>query len=143
MRLQFVRALGALAILTLSLGCAKYFTGKYLDGVATNRSNVQQLRLAMSRAEVVAKMGEGEIVRYERIHLLNPWRSEAFFLRDEHNTRVEILYYLTEPQVKWGTLREEEITPVVLENDLLVGWGWSYLRRNTDRYGISTPHEQL
>ncbi len=38
--------------------------------------------------------------------------------------------------------QDDELIPVVLENDRLVGVGWSYIRRMTDRYGIPAPLEQ-
>jgi len=126
--------------LAVSAGC----TGKarYQAAVSANRSHVHQLQLGMSSREVATVMGEGELVTYRRIRLSNPWRSESFLLRDGGKTRVAILYYVTEPQRRWRTAEDRELTPVVLEDDEVVGWGWSYLRRNTDRYAISVPLEQ-
>ena len=129
-----------LTFLFMSASCASKTA--YQDAVSANRNNIQQLQLGMSGAGVARVMGEGELVSYRRIRLSNPWRSEAFILKDEGKTRVRILYYLTEPQRRWRTAGDGELTPVVLENDQVVGWGWSYLRRNMDRYAISVPLEQ-
>jgi hypothetical protein len=85
-------------------------------------------------------MGEGEVIRYKKIHLVDPWRSESFSLVD--GTVVLILFYVTEPPRKYYRAEDHELTPIVLENDEVVGWGWSYLRRNLDRYQVSTPQEQ-
>jgi hypothetical protein len=96
----------------------------------------------MSSNDVNTVMKEGVLVTYRRIRLSNPWRSESFLLRDDGNTAVAILYYVTEHQRRWRTAEDHELTPVVLENDKVIGWGWSYLRRNMDRYAITTPLEQ-
>jgi len=96
----------------------------------------------MSSNDVAAVMRDGVLVTYRNIRLFNPWRSESFLLRDDGNTRVAILYYVTEHQRRWRTVDDQELTPVVLEEDKVVGWGWSYLRRNMDRYAISVPLEQ-
>jgi len=128
------------ALLALSVGCAG--KTRYLNAISDNRNNIQRLQLGMHGKEVADIMGEGERGTYRGSRLTNPWRSEAFALQDGRETQVEILYYVTEHQRRLRTATDRELTPVVLENDQVVGWGWSYLRRNLDRYGISTPLEQ-
>ena len=85
-------------------------------------------------------MGNGEVVSYKRAHLVDPWRSECFFLTD--GTDVCLLLYLTQPPRVPYTPDDYDLLPVVLENDRVVGWGWSYVRRKTDRYRVSVPKEQ-
>jgi hypothetical protein len=94
----------------------------------------------MSTADVRGVMGEGESVRYKKLHLVDPWRTESFRLTD--GTGVLILYYVTAPPPKVYNTTNSELTPIVLENDQVVGWGWSYLNRNMDRYQVSAPKEQ-
>ena len=109
--------------------------------VSQNQQALQELQLGMSAAAVRSVMGQGEIVRYKKTHLVDPWSSESFTLVD--GSDVLILFYVTEPPRRYYRAEDHELTPIVLENDRVVGWGWSYLRRNTDRYRISTPREQL
>ena len=46
------------------------------------------------------------------------------------------------PQRETSKAEDQSLTPIVIENGVLKGWGWSYLRRNTDRYGVTSPMEQ-
>ena len=80
------------------------------------------------------------MVQYKKLYLVDPWRSEAFGLVDGSN--VLILFYLTQPPRKYYHAEDHDLTPIIIENDQLVGWGWSYLRHNTDRYHIETPKLQ-
>ena len=85
-------------------------------------------------------MGDGDVIQYKRIHFVDPWRSESFQLAD--GTHVLILFYLTQPSRRYSTPQDRALTPIVLENGMIAGWGWSYLRRNTDRYGVEAHKEQ-
>lgn len=135
-----MRLLSVVLALLLS-GCSTYYYGVYRKAISENQQGLQELQLGMSSAQVLSFMGKGEIVRYKKIHLVDPWRSESFDLVD--GTNVLILFYLTQPPGEYySRIEDQELSPIVFENDELVGWGWSYLRRNTDRYGISTPREQ-
>ena len=136
------RALILAALLVFApAGCmSSIYVGRYRDGISQNQQSLQQLALGMTGGEVTALLGEGEIVQYRKILLVDPWRSEGFALAD--GTPVRILYYLTQPPQKYYAPDEADLTPIVLENDTLVGWGWSYLRRNTDRYQVESPQLQ-
>jgi len=54
-------------------------------------------------------------------------------------TNVTVLYYVTDGY-QWHAWSEQRVlTPVVLENDRVVGWGWEYLERNHARYFAPDP----
>jgi hypothetical protein len=133
---------GAILLLMLValFGCSAHHAGKYRDAVAANRIGIAKLRFGMTESEVRSLMGNGEMVQYRKINLVNPWRSEAFLLAD--GTPVRILLYVTEQQRRYRTAEDHELTPIVFEGDQLVGWGWVYIERNTDRYRVSAPPEQ-
>jgi hypothetical protein len=135
-----VHTFAAILGLACLSSCGSYNMGQYRDAITENQQSVQRLQLGMSGAQVRSALGEGEIFRYKKLQLVDPWRSESFVLVDGKS--VAILYYVTQQPRSYGRPDEEALTPVVLENDRVVGWGWSYLRRQSDRYGISTPHEQ-
>lgn len=133
--------LATVAILLVSLvSCTRHYFEIYRDGISQNQQAVQELSLGMSGADVRSTMGDGEIVRYRKLLLVDPWRSESFSLADESD--VLILFYVTQPPRKYYRPEDDSLTPIILENDRLVGWGWSYLRQNHDRYRISTPQDQ-
>jgi hypothetical protein len=86
----------------------------------------------MSKAQVLQTMGT-ENYKY----LTNPYRTENFAARD--GTRIEILYYATADRSNDRSFLGDELTPIVLEADRLVGWGWSHLKGNAERYNNPPP----
>ena len=46
------------------------------------------------------------------------------------------MFYQTETRKADGAIADNELTPIVLEDGRLVGWGWIFLRQNTERYDI-------
>jgi hypothetical protein len=125
---------------SLLAACGGHYLGIYQDAVSENQQALQSLRPGMSASEVRALMGEGEVVRYKKIYLVDPWRSEAFPLPD--GTDVLILFYVTQPAREYYHTEDHDLTPIVLEDDRVVGWGSSYLRRSNDRYQMFAPREQ-
>ena len=132
-----VRSLVFIGSLLLAISC---WGTRYVVAIEDNRSRISQLELGMSPNDVDRVMGVGTQFAYKAARVANPWRVDAFRLAD--GTSVRIQYYLTERPRNKARAQENELTPVVLENDRLVGWGWSYLKRMTDRYQISIPLEQ-
>ncbi len=138
--IPLTRLLSAALVIAILTACSAHYVAIYRAGISENQQALQNLKLGISAAEVKSIMGEGEIVRYKKIHLVDPWRSEAFSLVDGPD--VLILFYVTQPLRKYYRAEDHELTPIVLEDEQVMGCGWSYLRRNTDRYHISTPREQ-
>ena len=66
--------------------------------------------------------------------MTNPYRSET--PRAQDGTSVEILYYYTDQKADDGAITDDELTPIVLENGKVVGWGWSFLHQNVERYEL-------
>jgi len=128
-----------LALISLT-ACSGHYYEIYRAAIGENQQSLQKLKLGMSAATVRGTLGEGEIVRYKKIYLVDPWRSESFSLVD--GTDVLILFYVTQPTRNFDRTQDYDLTPIVLEDDRVIGWGWSYLNRNTDRYRLSTPREQ-
>jgi hypothetical protein len=129
----------ALAIGVPLAGCGHQYVRRYQDLVDLNRRNVDRLQLGMSRVEVERVMGSGELMRYKRMRLSNPWHTEAFRLQGPG--KVEILYYVTKGYA-WQTYFDNaDLTPVVLENDKVVGWGREFLMRNQRRYTLESEDD--
>jgi hypothetical protein len=105
---------------------------EYQSEVAANYRAIQGLRTGMSRAELEAAIGHEPTLRYDRLQLHRPWRREK--IRSREGLEVEVLYYVTQGDV-WRTGDPRHaLTPVVLENGLVTGWGWRFLDRNRERY---------
>lgn len=74
-----------------------------------NRDNLNTLKIGMPYNKVVEVMGK-------------PWKKESFM--SENKPHV-VLYYVTQ-RIPDGTTTDEEMTPVVLENNHLIGWGRNF-----------------
>lgn len=88
----------------------------------------------MAKAEVLATMGTATIPTEVGI-INNPYRAETF--RSKAGSTIEILFYYTDLKRSDGAITDDELTPIVLENDRLIGWGWSFLTQDTSRHEIT------
>ena len=107
-----------------------------------NRENLNRLTVGMTRGSVLNVMGTETVQTYIHRGLVptpyqkvpHPYRTES--LRASDGTQVEILYYYTDLARQDHVISKDELTPLILEEGRLVGWGWSYLNQNVDRYEI-------
>jgi hypothetical protein len=65
--------------------------------------------------------------------LQNPHRNELY---RAGGARWEVLYYYTSVVADDGLVTDDELTPVVLRDDTLVGWGWDYWAEQVSLYEI-------
>jgi hypothetical protein len=135
------RVAALVLLISMSASCSQHYFNVYRSEISQNQQNLQRVQLGMTQADVRSIMGEGEIVRYRAIHLVDPWRNESFQIKD--GSTVVVLYYVTQPPKRFNPPSNRETTPIVFEADKVVGWGWSFLRQNLDRYQISSPKDQL
>lgn len=87
----------------------------YKDLLARNNANIGQIKMGMTKEQVVAIMKS-----YTAGRLTNPYRQEAF---QRGSDTYQVLYYLTQPHRKFVSIKDAQATPVVLKNDAVVGWG--------------------
>ena len=89
-------------VLILISGCA---ITKDIEA-SRNRDRLGDLRIGMKQEEVLQHMGK-------------PWKNEAFMKNEKAYT---VLYYVTQ-RIPDGTTTDEEMTPVVFREGILIGWG--------------------
>lgn len=96
----------ALIAAVIAVGCAPLNPFK---AAQTNVENSKKLRVGMTKAEVLAIMGD-------------PVKNEAF-----HRPDIWFYYF----NMNWGDgfVTEEECFPLVFENGKLAGWGNMYYTR--------------
>ncbi len=92
------------------------------------------IQIGMSQNDVKQIMGERVIIGYEKskekadqfvpITLQNPYRSEVL---KSHGTTYEIFFYFTYLKHADGVITDDELTPLVFENNKLIGKGWKFL----------------
>ena len=85
-----------------------------------NRNNLSRLNLDMSRQQVLTVMKR-------------PYRSETLSL--SNGKRLELLYYHTDLKTPDGAVTDDELTPVVLIEGKVIGWGWILVRRLKEEDG--------
>ena len=121
---------------------------------------LNKLSVGMTKAEVLEIMGTDSVQTYkksalpsnkgskkisdgmralnrgERIN--NPFRTETSHTAD--GTYAEVLLYYTDALKLDGAITDDELTPLVIEAGVLVGWGWTFLDQNVERYRIELRH---
>lgn len=114
--------------LVLLIGCASFATVR-----AENREHLNRLSPGMSKAEVLSVMGTDtrRIRGGERI--TNPYRTEFYH---GGGSEWEILLYYTDEKRDDNAITDDELTPLVLRDGRLDGWGWSYWQGAIKKYEI-------
>ncbi len=103
-------------------------------GSPSSLTKIDSVKLGMPYSEVLALMGSEITIGYEQseylkgaykpIVLKNPHRSEVF----KDNSRTYIIeYYFTHIKKEDGVIADDELTPLVFENKVLLGMGWDFL----------------
>lgn len=64
----------------------------------------------------------------------NPYRSEI--IRGRDGKHYEAICYVTDDKNLDGAISDDELTPLIFSNNILSGWGWSYLEENVDKHEI-------
>lgn len=83
----------------------------------------------MSKTEFIRSMGGIREFRLTELKTVtNPYRVEQ--ARDRQGRVVEIMWFITKvPNFIYdGTVLEEDLTPFVIVDGRLDGWGWSFYR---------------
>ncbi len=109
-----------------------------LEGVRSeNRTNLLKLQIGMTKTQVLEIMGAKEDALWggdgytQRIS--NPYRAETLEGKDG---TLEVLYYYTDLQKQDGAITDDELTPLVLKNNKLIGWGRSALNESVTKYEV-------
>ena len=107
-------------IVFLMAGCATWQMK-----MEKNNDNLLTLEMGMSKQEVIGVMGR-------------PSFNEAY--KSLYGKSVIILFYYT--QRKWadGSETKDECTPIVFENDELVGWGDEFYKAKME-LDVSIKHQ--
>ena len=125
-----------------------------------NRRSLQQLHVGMDRSEVLEVMGVGEHRQFTGSETRGPVGTgrdtmgvmsvqipvggNAPVLYDPHRSEVyegedstwEVLYYYTHVVRDDGLVTEDELTPIVLRDGIVTGWGWTHWAAQNSRHGL-------
>ena len=95
------------------------FTPKQVRSM--NKENLKKLEIGM-KENVVLMIMESQIIKIESapFTIENPFKIEVY--SDEANV-YKIFYFYTDLIKSDGFITDEELTPVILKNNKLIGWG--------------------
>jgi len=120
-----------LLVVMVCSGCGGYMAQ---DIRLYNREQLGNLELGMPRAMVFDTMGDETFSTDVAIN--NPYRIEMF--QAEDGTPVEVLFYYTDVKDDDNAISDEELTPIVLIDGEVVGWGWFCLRQHLPEGSLET-----
>lgn len=116
-----------LVIFLIIVGCGPHMYELHQSFRAENRANLNRLELGMTKDDVFKVMGnyikEVKDLYNNRDVFTNPYRTSVFEVKSE---KIEILYYHTDVKDLDGAVSDDELTPLVLIDGKLTGWGWDY-----------------
>lgn len=116
------------AFLGLLVGCAS------LESIrAQNREHLIRLSPGMTKSDVLQVMGTKTISDFYSDTITNPYRTELY--RSAGHT-FEVLLYYTDIKKADGAITDDELTPIVLLDGKLDGWGWLYWENLVRKYEL-------
>ena len=100
---------------------------------AQNRENLMNLSPGLSKQNVLKVMGTETIMNDMGDTITNPYRTEMYRVNDNV---FELLLYYTDIKRQDGAITDDELTPIVIKDGRLDGWGWSYWDDLVQKYEI-------
>lgn len=83
------------------------------------------VRLGMSRHEVVQVMLDDVPLLQMSGKVMNPYA--ARYVEDIDGETLEIMYYYTGMKKGDNLVSEDELVPIILKGNAVIGWGWETL----------------
>jgi len=128
-----------LAVVLFSFaGCC----GSISEMTAPNRANLMNITVGMTKQQAIETIGTkprkacyiDHAYNENIIIISNPYRSEV--MKGQNGNHYEIVYYVTDDKNLDGAISDDELTPLVFQDNTLRGWGWKYLEENVDKHEL-------
>jgi hypothetical protein len=87
----------------------------------------------MTRDQVLSVMGTQTVKSRDLGRINNPYRTESYMVQGK---RIEVIYYYTDLKRADDAITDDELTPIVLVDGKLDGWGWGYWNDLVQRYEL-------
>lgn len=91
---------------------------------AKNRDNLMRLSAGMSMQEALSIMGKVSITA-EGTQITQPYSSARVRLGGKD---MDVVYYYTDLRQADDIITDDELTPLVFEDDRLIGWGRDFVK---------------
>lgn len=120
-------------ILILTLSFSFYSCGIALTNFRhANRQNILKLEIGMTKQDATRIMTTRKI-SWPLLKISNPYKSEI--LKGKSKT-FEVLYYYTDKKRADDVISDDELTPLVFDGEILIGWGNLFLSETISKYEI-------
>jgi hypothetical protein len=107
------------------IGCSPDQTGLGSE----SRSGPGGLKIGMTRQDVIQYMlGEVQLLQMSG-RVTNPYSKRVVKNRDGES--LEVMYYYAGMKKGDDQVSEDELLPIILKDDFVVGWGWQTLSAMT------------
>ena len=131
----------ALSAFLLLFGCSNLVIDSFEKLRETNKRNIAQLPVGMSRAEVERLMGNEQVggSLFDAIHgrlqyqvARNPMREER--VRGSDGVDYEVLFYYTDLRTRDEKITDDEMTPIAFRDGRIAGIGYGFLGQRVAKY---------
>ena len=102
------------------------------------KSKLNDLERGISRTELLAKLGTGPLtaVGSDTARLVSGFRHMRYFAAGKN---FEVVYYREEAGNVAEPVEQAKETPVVLQEEKVLGWGWKYYVEAMKEFNLPTP----
>lgn len=99
---------------------------------------LKDLNAGDSRETVLSVMGSGPLTARmaDTLRLANGFRRQSYLVEGRN---FEVLWFRVEPGSLADSIVQRRETPVLLESDTLVGWGWKLFGEKAREFGLPNP----
>ena len=125
--LNYMKYFSILLVLLLS-SCGVFMAEISLK----NRENLNRMSVGMSKADVLDIMGTTTVFTVDGGAINSPYRVET--IKDDNGTDLEVLFFATDNPKEGEQISDRELTPVILNNGKVQGWGRTYLASISHTY---------
>jgi hypothetical protein len=91
-----------------------------------------------ARADLLETLGTGPLVATgaDTLRLVNGYRRQSYFAS---GATYEVIWYRSEPGSLADQIIRDRETPILLTNDTVMGWGWSFYDAKARELGLPNP----
>ena len=116
-----------------------------------NQTNLMKIEIGDDKIKVIQKMGGIQTIQtytktgtslwtYKKVKekaqvISNPYSRDL--KKDKEGNAIEILWYYTDLKKVDGAITKDEQTPIILENNAVVGMGWGFYEDYAKRKEIT------
>ena len=97
-----------------------------------NRQNILKLEIGMTKQETT-KIMTARKISWPLLKISNPYKLEILKGKDKI---FEVLYYYTDKKRADDVISDDELTPLIFDDGILIGWGNLFLSETVAKYEI-------